>query len=395
MQMDMRDNLRLKRIEVGCISLILMFELMNVAVCRDAAAQIRGSTQTAKSGDSAKDLIRRGDYEGALRLMEAEYSLNPSLTLTFNIAMCKKALGRHVDAVKSFHQYFQLEAKQSQKDPKTTQLAASALEEELSFVSRLDLVDAPNGSRISIDGVSIGTLPLTEIVYLLPGNHTVTVDKESLSPLEIDVTAVGGAEITVRADLKSAMSRILVTCSVQNGLVSIDGEKCGNCPCETDVAPGPHEVQITAPGKKTAVHQFTAEMRHTTVLSVDLEPIPETRAPKMPTVPLNGPNRNWMKGVGIALTAVGAVGLGVGVFFNYKQISYANDANEEINNPDGNKTSYDSNVNNADRCTNGMIAGYVVGGTLAAAGIVFILLNKKGEGKHDVSLSSAGIEIEF
>ncbi len=391
MKTDDMGNRRMKTGRIGFRGVSPLVLSAFVILCRTPAAQVRGSTQPPAYPVSAKELIRSGDYEGALRVLESDFAFDPSPALMFNIAMCKKALGRHVDAVRSFHQFFELEDAQGEKeDPTMSRLAASALEEELSFVSRLDIVDAPEGAAISIDGVSLGPRPLNEPIYLLPGNHTVTVAKETFSPMEIDVTAVGGSRSAVRAELKSAMSRVFVTCSVPNGVISIDETECGRCPCETDLLPGLHKVAISAPGKKTAVRDVIAETRHTTVLSVDLEPLPEASVPIKDAAPLEEPNRKWMKAAGIAMIGCGAVGLGLGGYFNYKQIKYADKANLA-----GNETDYRAYSATSDLGKAGLIVGYTLGGVLSAAGILLIGLSPKGEKAHGISLSQGGFELSF
>ena len=367
--------------------------------------------------DEAKTLISSEKYEKALTPLTDAFDIAPSSKIMFNIAMCEKALNRHTDAVESFHRFQEMEAAHPSGNQVMLELAETALNELSSLVATLRIVEAPDGADVSIDGKSIGITPISKPQYLMPGNHTVTVLKSDFSPMEIDITAVGGATLTVRADLKSSLSRIFVTCSVQNGHISIDGERKGTCPYEGDLLPGTHTVTIEAPDKKTAVHQVTAEPRRSTVLAVDLEPlIPMTPAVPPPVAPPLKP-RTGLQIAGIAATIVGGVGLAVGGVCHYKWQSFVNDANEysttvqteiasrEDNNDvlhDDLSDLYDKQAESrADAAPwkRGMVIAYALGGVVAAVGgglLIYRAATKKGESPHgNLSIRPDGIAISF
>ena len=366
--------------------------------------------------NKAKSLINQEEYERALVTLTEAFALEPSSKIMFNIAMCEKALNRHTDAVVSFRRFQALEQNDPSDSAVMSDLAEEALNELLSLVASVRIVDAPDDADVRIDGRHLGTASLRDPLYLMPGNHTVTVTKDDFAPIEIDITAVGGAALTVRADLKSALSGIFVTCSVPNGQVSIDGENKGTCSYEGDLLPGLHVVTISAPGKRTAVHRVMAEARRTTVLDVDLQPTVPMTAP-VQVSPVSSKHRWAAPAAGAILMSLGAAGVGLGAYSHYKwqaEVDNANQKGAEIaaeldsraettendyDNMGGAYEAYARSTLNSVENKKDMIIGYAVGGALAAAGIGFLIYHysiKKQEQAHvAVSVNTSGIEIKF
>lgn len=396
---------------------------ISLAAFQLAAADVTVTVEEKK--EMARDFINRGDYEGALEAFQAAFELSPSPLLMFNIAMCEKALSRHVQAIRSFQEYFRLQNETRTGNPKLQALAEEALKELYSLVGSLEIVDAPEGATLTIDGTPIGTTPLTGPYYLIPGKHTVTVNKEGFEPMEIEVTVAGGAEIEVRADLQQPLSRIEVACDEPDGVVNIDGEAVGACPYKAELPPGEYEVTVSAPGMKTAEHRVKAEMRRTTIIAVDLEPtappvpVASSAAEANPVPPPKPTPPKWMLPTGVSLAVFGAVGVGLGGMFNGKRNESVDQANAlavDIKDADPDLVSTDPDVRDDDAenrskrngfideahgYENGAIAGYVVGSTvlLVGAGLVtyYLWARKKGErpSQVDVSVDARGVTIGF
>ncbi len=371
--------------------------------------------------ERARDLINRGDYAGALEAFQAAFELGPSPLLMFNIAMCKKALSRHVDAIRSFKAFFALQAETRTINPKLQALAEEALEELYSLVGSLEVADAPEGAAVTVDGTPVGTTPLPAPYYLIPGKHTVTVAKEGFAPMETEITAAAGAGIVVRADLRRPLSRIEVACDEADAVVSLDGRPVGTCPYEAELPPGEYEVTVSAPGKKTALHRVTAEVRRTTVIAVDLEPLESAKSPfdRDPGgIPKPRPGKR-VRNTGISLAALGAVGIGLGGMFiglRNGKVAKANELADDIKAADQELLSLDRTAHDADtadrkarkdflddagRLEGGAAAMVAVGGAalLAGAGLVtyYLLKRQKGEWRDrvEVSVDARGVTIGF
>lgn len=87
------------------------------------------------------------------------------------------------------------------------------------------------------------------------------------------------------------------------------------------VDPGPHEVRASAPGYLPATRSVTVEEGKSVELTLTLAPAP---AHRIQAPSLNEPSGSWSKPVGIALTVVGAAGLGLGAvtgIVSLKQVS--------------------------------------------------------------------------
>lgn len=363
----------------------------------------------------AKDLINRQEYMEALVHLTDAYRIKPTAGILFNIAMCEKALNRHADAINSFYHFFDLETEAANVNNELHTLAQSAVDELLGLVATVRVTEVPDGADVFVDRRNIGTTPLADPLFLAPGNHTISVMKTGYAPIDIDLTAVGGASLSVRADLKSSLSLIIVKCSVQNGRVFIDGEYKGDCPYEGTIESGVHEVKIAAPQKQSAVHSIMAEARRTTMLSVDLLPLFPI-APAERLIPVQN-KRIGIQAAGIGLTVLGTIGLSIGGICHYKWQSYVNDANDQkdrivaahetrdmTNDTDLDDMSelYDQHATYADNAVpwrDGAIAAYAAGGVLTAVGVgllIYRLSTKKDEDEHaKVLVRPDGLGIYF
>lgn len=388
----------------------------------DAAEKALQKKLLEELKERAKKLLERQQYEPALAVLEQAFEVAPSPLLMFNIAMCEKALSRHLDALRSFHAFFEMQKAEGKANPKLEKMAEDALEDLEPLVSTLEIRDAPNRAEVTVDGNLIGSYPLKEPLYVVPGRHTVTVSSDKGESMTIDVMAAGGAKVPVRADLSTAPSILEVQCNDALAKVYVDGEHVGGCSFQGELEEGEHEILISAPGKKTVVQTITLAPRRTNFLSVDLPLVMQINTPAptpTPAPPTVNKNAKRLFYTGLAVAVVGGIGLGFGTGFAIAGEIRARDAKSLYDSIDAaqkafqretpdesvfeqyerNWLKYDDDRKRVLRLRKGAIIGFAVGGSLLAVGaglLSYYWVKQKKEGaSNGLSIGSTGVEVFF
>lgn len=137
------------------------------------------------------------------------------------------------------------------------------------------------GARITIDGQARGVTP-TIVDGLSEGEHTVDVrmDGEGYRPFLQTVRVTAGQTTLVNPQIRveqAVAGSLRVVCSAPGAQVSIDGEDNAPAPASRDgLAPGEHLVVVTAEGYLPSEQTVVIEAGRQRVLSVTLQPRPQT-----------------------------------------------------------------------------------------------------------------------
>ena len=392
------------------------------AAASDEAAAEAAAAETREELAQAKSLIAAEDFGGALTLLKSAFDRTPSSLIMFNIAMCEKALSRHVAAVAAFHRFLELQAQDTAKNETLTVMAKEALRDLYPLVGALTVTHAPDGAAISVDDEVRGEIPLPGPIYVMPGRHTVVVAKPGLAPMEVDINVAGGAEVPIRADLNAPMSHIEVDCDDPKATVILDGEPVGPCPYRVDLPEGTYEVTVSAPEKETVVEKVTATARRTTVISVKLKPVIDLAKLTPPPAPFDlSRDRRWVLGTGISATVLGVLGVASGIVFGVRYNSRAQTVNDNIETINTHHSDYDSdqthfnnentqqsyndafdkmdrNIEYADSDRAAFITSYVVGGLFVALGtgiLTHYFVTKRKDKRHDITIRPGGVDVAF
>jgi hypothetical protein len=150
--------------------------------------------------------------------------------------------------------------------------------------------------------------------------------------------------------------------------------------------PGPHEVSAGAPGRRSETRSAILEEGKTTTIEIARMPVPLS-VQAAPTRSLG------VRPLGIALVAVGAVGLGVGAatgILSLDKVSAVKASCHGVSCPMSDQPDR-NNVAGAITLGNVSTASFVVGSVLAAAGVVLVVLRAGGEAKP--ALATWGITL--
>jgi hypothetical protein len=392
--MDLRYKLRMKSIcsSRGDAFLILFLVVSFLASSPASADDKEAAKARFKEGIA---LFGEEKYEIALDAFEASYQLRPNITVLYNIGMCKKALSRHAASIATFQKFLASEASHAKE--KMRREAEAAIAEMLKLVGRIEIDGAPDQAEVRMDGEVVGQTPLDAPLIRDPGRYTVTVAKEGYVPLEEMVTVEAGQEVVVSAALAPAATEVVIDCP-EDAAVQLDGALAGGCPFKGEVAPGTHEIVVTAPRKRRHVKTLNVERGRTATLTIHLEEeVKATPAPaprQEPELIVVRKERSGLLAGGIVSTVLGISGISIGIFFTYKWNQHFNDTAELADKAndarqEGNLSAYTTYVGQYEDAkekwenTNdpqnraGMIAGYTAGGVLTLTGIALLVLHRQ------------------
>jgi hypothetical protein len=217
-----------------------------------------------------RTLFANNDFAGALAKFQQAYSASNDPRLLFNMALCQRNLHAYASA-RELLQRYEHDAAASLSADERAQVdgALTALGD---LVGTLHVVVSEAGAAVTVDGGAVGTTPV-EAFYLDLGTHKLTVSKEGFDPVERAVDIAGGAERTVAVTLlaHAHVAELLVKTN-QDAMVSIDGHAAGVGTFEGKLTPGPHDLRITAGGKKPYEAQLVLRDGETRTLDASLEP---------------------------------------------------------------------------------------------------------------------------
>jgi len=239
------------------------------AAPRPLSASLTGEAATAYQ--SAKLLFDDGDRAGALEKFKRAHDLSQDPRLLWNMAVCEKELRHYAAATALVTQYLKEGGSKL-----TAQNRADAAETETAlraFYSLVTIEGAPAGARVSVDGVEIGKAPLSEPVPMDLGRRTIRVELEGYEPFSTTLDVPGNTATSVPVSMKAEVvtARLAVSATGERDLIKVDGKAVGTAHWEGVLAPGPHDVRVTADGKKPYQTHVLLAAHSTRTLSVSLE----------------------------------------------------------------------------------------------------------------------------
>ena len=139
--------------------------------------------------------------------------------------------------------------------------------------------DVPK-AEVWIDGQKRDDAPC--VVQLPAGPHAVEVRSGTLQPFKQMVIVVAGQQLRLTAGLAGQIPQMgalrVHTPGVKGAEVYVDGELKGTTPGEiANLKPGPHVVEVRAPGYKPLEKEVTVKAGETAFVKVELEVIPEAK----------------------------------------------------------------------------------------------------------------------
>jgi hypothetical protein len=140
------------------------------------------------------------------------------------------------------------------------------------------LVEADvSGAEVYLDGNKHPDLTPTIITDVSAGPHVVEVRKEPAMPWRQTVNVVADQTVKVSAQLQATIGgpggTVRVLANVDGARVFLDGTDLGEAPIDIkDIRPGPHVIEVKAPGYISGEKRVTVSAGSSEVLKFDLMP---------------------------------------------------------------------------------------------------------------------------
>ncbi|HKE15543.1 MAG TPA: PEGA domain-containing protein [Kofleriaceae bacterium] len=198
-----------------------------MAPARPAAAQPSADRKRPPSGDKKEALrhlargdrqLQRGDqlaernkiedafarYEAALTEYQAAYAAYPDPQINYPIAQAEQRMGRFLDAL----QHYQgLLADPQGLSPELRSQIELHLGEVRKNLAALVLDIEPDGATILVDGEEKGESPMSQPLFLEPGQHSYEVTREGYQPDQGVMDLTAGKETRKRIHLERVVAK--------------------------------------------------------------------------------------------------------------------------------------------------------------------------------------------
>ncbi|MGE0786484.1 MAG: PEGA domain-containing protein [Sandaracinaceae bacterium] len=194
--------------------------------------------------EQALSLFDEGHLDRALVEFEAAYRAVPDPRLLYNIGNVYAALDRSVEAVDAYERYL---AAVNDVDEARREEVDAALRRHRARVGRVTFEVNVEGATIVVDGVDVGSAPLSEPVRVVVGEHDFSARATGYDEPRVRVAVAGGADVTVPLTLHAAevARSILRVSSVPAGVtILVGGREVGVTPLDETVVVEPGDVTV-------------------------------------------------------------------------------------------------------------------------------------------------------
>jgi hypothetical protein len=162
----------------------------------------------AGDGDGAREKFLRGqrayqqgDYDQAIAEWRGAYELDARPLILYNLSQAHERAGNLPEAVEALDRYVDT-ADSSDPNHDVARARLSTLRERLARTS-IQVVDAPEGAQILVDGKAWGRAPRPDPIPVDPGSHVVVVRLEGHRDFRATVGVPAGKSVEVRPEMEA------------------------------------------------------------------------------------------------------------------------------------------------------------------------------------------------
>jgi hypothetical protein len=288
------------RITVRCALLFgaLSLALPSVSLAQNATAEARARFEAGVAASN------QGRWQDALREFEQARAIQATAPVLYNLGLAQRAVGRMRDARTTFRTLVEEHGARLSAERRTE--IQGYIAEADAAVGRIELTltlaNTAENASVTLDGVAIAA----RSVEVDPGRHEIVASAAGHRTVrrEVELRRGGSASLELRLEREEVRRRIAVEVDERTASVRIDGQVIGRGSVESEVAPGAHELEVSAAGfrpYRQSVRVDAADVR----LRVALERV---------TQPAQAGTSPWVwVGVGVGSAAVigGAIALGL------------------------------------------------------------------------------------
>jgi hypothetical protein len=277
-------------------SLTLVLLVLFGALPRIAAAQDQRD-RAAEHFDRGIVFYNEQRFDAALAEFLQAYEIEPAPEAMYNVARVYAALGRAVQAARSYERYLN-EGGRSIGAARRRE-AERALEQQQSRIGYLMVQADVSHATISIDGVDVASTPLSEPIPLAAGAHNVEVRAAGREPVRREVAIAGRETAQLVVALAESIERrgtLRVTSSVPEVAIAVDGETVGATPLGTTVPlrAGRHVVSASRAGYRPEARDVVIEDGAEAEVHFDMRRDPSPRPAEIGVMRLRLPNAPYL-----------------------------------------------------------------------------------------------------
>jgi hypothetical protein len=182
---------------VAALGLLLLAAPARAAPSAPAEPDAERKALASEHLKRGAQLIDAEDLSGALTQFEEAYRLVPSPNILHNFGIVYQGLGRKAAALDAFERFL---AEATRAPHAVREHARKAVDALTGQVAALSVQGEVTGASIFVDGRKVGETPREKPVYLDPGPHHLSVERNDLGQLlaeRVEVSA--GQRLTVQA----------------------------------------------------------------------------------------------------------------------------------------------------------------------------------------------------
>lgn len=180
------------------IALLIITLLMESSLATAVLAQTPSDDEARLAFEQGVAAFSARNYSMALEAFSQSYALSPKAVVSYNIAMCHKALLNYADAAEGFEKYL---AEARDDDSYRLSKAKEALAELDRLTGWIKVEAMTDGAVVFVGSREIGTTPLPRPVRLGVGEHQLRVVHDGFSPFERTIVIKNAELLTINATL--------------------------------------------------------------------------------------------------------------------------------------------------------------------------------------------------
>jgi hypothetical protein len=161
-------------------------------------------SKLVKDGDA---LLKKNDPAGALAKYEEAYALLPTPLLFYPMAKAEEKAGRPLEAIAHYERFLSEAAALISNEDIRVDAQVSVQELDKTIVAIVFEI-RPDGAEVILDGKSLGPAPIESKVRVLPGRHTLVIQKEGFVKLETGLDTEAGEVRTERRSLAPIKTKV-------------------------------------------------------------------------------------------------------------------------------------------------------------------------------------------
>lgn len=220
------------------LAIALSLTVPSIAAAQTSSADAR---MHFEAGVAASN---QGRWQDALREFEQARAIQATAPVLYNLGLAQRAVGRMRDARATFRALIEQHGARLANDRRAE--IQGYITEADGAVGRIELTVSPANATVAIDGVATSE----RAVEVDPGRHEIVVSApgHQQSRREVDLRRGSSATMDVRLEREEVRRRIAVEVDESTASVRLDGRVIGRGSSESEVAPGAHELEVSASG---------------------------------------------------------------------------------------------------------------------------------------------------